>query len=123
MAIKKKSNQTKSLKSMKQNFLFFYIPCPDQKTAEKISLILLQEKVAACTNVITGMKSYYWWKSKIESSEEVLLIVKTTSMQKIKLSELIKNNHPYEVPCIAELKLDSLNQEYQDWLIKSLESS
>jgi len=106
---------------MKQDFLFFYIPCPDQKTAEKISLILLQEKIAACTNILSGMKSYYWWKNKIESSQEILLIAKTTSALKTKLSELVKKNHPYETPCIAELKLNSLNQEYQDWMLKSLE--
>jgi len=105
---------------MKQSFLFFYITCPDQNAAESLSALLLQEKAAACINIIPGMKSLYWWENKIQSSEEVILIAKTTLLHKGKLVELVRKNHPYETPCIAEIKIESLNKEYEEWLLKSL---
>lgn len=105
---------------MKQSFLFFYITCPDEKTAESISNLLLQEKVAACTNIIPGMRSFYWWENKIQSSQETILIAKTTLLHKGRLTDLVQKNHPYKTPCIAEIKIESLNKEYEDWLLKSL---
>jgi len=98
------------------SYLVVFIIVPNQKGAEKITLALLREKLAACVTVVPGVKSFYWWQKRIEKSSEVLLIVKTL---KSKLPQLIKNvkkMHSYQVPEIIALPIINGEQKYLKWL-------
>ena len=97
-------------------FSIFYVTCPDTKTAEGLGLKLLEKKLIACTNIIPGMKSLYWWQGKIETASEVVLILKGKSSHKREIETLLKGLHPYENPCFLQIEIKDGSAEYLDWL-------
>lgn len=102
----------------------FYITCPDSEHAQKIAHQLLSEKLIACANILPQMQSLYWWKEKIEISTEAVLLIKTNFSEHLSresLFERIKALHPYEVPCIMELKIGDVNEPYLTWIHQSLQ--
>ena len=91
---------------------------PDKKSITKIANKLVKDKLAACVN-ITKISSIYSWQGKIENTSEYLALFKTTAKNKKILKEKIKSSHPYDVPEIAELDVNSINKPYLDWLVSS----
>ena len=87
-----------------------------QKEAEAIKDALLQAKCAACVNIIEGARSFFWWKGKIDSAEETLLLIKAREDQFSKCRDIIKKVHSYEVPEIIALPIVEGDKEYLDWL-------
>jgi len=87
---------------------------------EELARILVERKVAACINLIKGLRSIYWWKGKIEEDDEELLIIKTSKKMYGDLERLIKENHPYTVPEIIALPIISGNPDYLAWIDESL---
>lgn len=102
--------------------ILFYIPCPDKATAEKICRTLLEEKLVACGNIISGMESMYWWDGKIETSSEYILILKTlkTPDAEKTVQKRVLELHPYDVPCVMTLPILGVNESYRKWLEESL---
>ena len=100
--------------------VFAYITCKNKSEAKKIGKILLQAKLAACVNIFDNMESMYWWKGKIESANETVLIAKTTKKLFPKLSKKVKSIHSYSVPCILQLEVKDGNKEYVNWLLSAL---
>ena len=88
---------------------------PDNKTITKIANQLVKKKLAACVN-ITKISSVYAWKGKIENQPEYLAFFKTTKKNKQILKKELEKLHPYDVPEIAEINVDSINQPYLKWL-------
>jgi len=98
----------------------YFVTSPNIETSKMIASILVKEKIAACVNIISNILSMYWWKDKIEESEENLLIIKTTSTNQNKLKEIIKKNHPYETPeCVGFPIQDGL-EKYLAWIRDSV---
>ncbi len=91
---------------------------PDKKSITKISNELVKAKIVACVN-ITKISSIYAWKGKVENTSEYLALFKTTDKNKKILKEKIKSTHPYDVPEIAELGVNSINKPYFDWIVDS----
>jgi len=91
---------------------------PNKKSISEIANKLVQEKLVACVNM-TKISSVYSWKGKIENANEFLAIFKTTQKNKAKVKNKIKITHPYKVPEIAEIQINSINKPYLDWLIES----
>ncbi len=91
---------------------------PNKKSISKIANKLVREKLVACVNM-TKISSVYSWKGKIENADEILAIFKTTQKNKTKVRNEIKITHPYKVPEIAEIQINSINKPYLDWLIES----
>ncbi|MGD8708522.1 MAG: divalent-cation tolerance protein CutA [Nitrosopumilaceae archaeon] len=91
---------------------------PDKKSILKISNELVKTKIVACVN-ITKISSIYAWKGKIENTSEYLALFKTTDKNKKILKEKIKSTHPYDVPEIVEIDVNSINKPYLSWLIES----
>jgi len=91
---------------------------PNKKSLVKIANQLVKSKLSACVN-ISKISSIYSWKGKIENTSEYLAIFKTTQKNKKKLKEKIKETHPYDVPEIAEINVNSINNAYLKWLIDS----
>jgi len=98
-----------------RNFVIF-TTCPNKKCAEKISTILVKKKLVACVNIISNVKSIYWWEEKIEKSSEVLLIMKTKEKLFSSIKEEILKNHPYKIPEIICLKIEKGNEKYLNWI-------
>ena len=88
---------------------------PDKKSISKIANIVVNKRLAACVNY-TKINSVYAWKKKIERTEEFLALFKTTKKAKQLLKKEIAKSHPYDVPEIVELRMDSVNTSYLNWL-------
>lgn len=103
-----------------KKFSLFYVTAPDLKVAEEISKALIADKLAACTNVLPKMTSFYMWKDKLEKSEEVVLIIKSFASNKTKIINRVEDLHPYETPCVLEIPVESANAVYGSWLTTQL---
>jgi periplasmic divalent cation tolerance protein len=101
---------------------FLYVTTTNFENAQTLAKVLLESKLIACANILPKMQAMYWWEGKIEGNEETVLILKTTTEKIAEVSTKLKSIHPYQTPCIAEIKLDSLNDEYALWLKSSLQS-
>jgi len=91
-----------------------------EEEARKIAYHLVERQLAACVNIIPRMESIYRWQGKIESSQECLLLIKTSADQFPAVRDAIRELHSYELPeCIA-LSIEDGSSEYLDWLGDSL---
>jgi len=84
--------------------------------ARKIADLLLNERKAACVNIVPKVESLFWWQGNIESARENLLIVKTNTAKLKEITDLIKKVHTYEVPEIIALPIIGGNEDYIKWL-------
>jgi periplasmic divalent cation tolerance protein len=105
---------------MFNNLRLIYITTYDKKEARKIGRTLVEEKLAACANIIDGMESIYRWKGKIEEARECILIAKTPYHNVDALTERVKEMHSYDCPCVISLQLAEQegNEAYRQWLIE-----
>lgn len=104
---------------MQKNGIIVLSTYPDEQTAAKIARKIVESKLAACVN-LTEIRSLYWWKNKIEDSKECLAIFKSTSNASKMLREAIAKSHPYEVPEIVEIKMNSVSSSYLRWMVESV---
>jgi periplasmic divalent cation tolerance protein len=93
------------------------ITCPRDK-AEAMARIILEKRVAACVNIFSQVISLYWWEDKIVSDTESFLIVKTKEDSIGRLQEIVKENHPYDIPEIIFIPITKGNQDYLEWIKK-----
>lgn len=116
--IKKMNWRYKRINSQSERFtqkIVVFITCPDLEIADKISEILLEEKLAACVNNFC-VTSHYFWKGKKESDQEVMMIVKTKTELLEELSSKVIKTHPYEVPEIIAIPLIGGSDDYLKWI-------
>ena len=92
------------------------VTAPSGKAVE-IARVLLEERLAACVNIVEGIRSLYWWKGKVESDSEDLMIIKTRRCLLESLRDKIKEIHPYEVPEIVAIKPVYVLEDYLSWAI------
>ena len=91
---------------------------PSKQSVTSIANQIVKKKLAACVN-ITKISSVYTWKGKIENQDEYLALFKTTKKNQSKLKKELQKLHPYDIPEIAEINVDSINQSYLKWLVDS----
>ena len=103
---------------MKYSCIVVFITVDSPETAQKITDKLLTERKAACVNIIPAVESQYRWQGKIESANELLLIVKTRAELLDDLITLVKQIHPYTVPEIIALPIIGGNNGYLEWIEK-----
>ena len=101
---------------MSSDLSFIYITCPDMSTAEEIASTLVEEELIACANMIPNMVSVYKWEGRVETTEEVSLILKTQSDLFVTIEERIRDLHPYECPCVVELPIQDGSSEFLQWI-------
>jgi periplasmic divalent cation tolerance protein len=96
------------------------ITAPRGEPAQKLARLLVEEKQAACVNLIPEIHSTYWWQGKIEEAGESLLICKTDKLKVKALTKTVKANHPYSVPEVISLRIKEGNRDYLRWIADSL---
>lgn len=89
---------------------------PDAATAERIGTVLVEERLAACANVVEGVTSVFRWKGELEREDEVLVILKTTTEAVDRLRERLVELHPYEVPEVLAFPVSSGHAPYVEWV-------
>ena len=94
-----------------------YTTWPDAETAEAFGRRAVEERLAACANVLAPMRSIYRWEGRIHCEIETPMLLKTTSGAVERLGDLILRYHPYETPCVVALATDPLNcnPKYASW--------
>ena len=93
-----------------------YVTTPDVDSAKKIGRSLVEDRLAACVNILPQMQSIYRWDEKIEEAHEAILIVKTTAERVPEVMARVKALHSYEVPCALSVPVLAGNPEYLSWL-------
>ena len=84
--------------------------------AERIGRQMVEERLAACVNVLGGCRSIYRWQGAVESADEVPAIFKTSEARAEALMTRIAGLHSYEVPCITVWPIDKLLGDYAEWV-------
>jgi periplasmic divalent cation tolerance protein len=92
-----------------------------QEEAAKIARALVEGKLAASVNVIPGVESVYWWKGKIETASEWILLIKSVRSNFEAVRDAIRELHSYDLPeCIA-ISIEEGSPEYLNWIAQSLQ--
>lgn len=92
----------------------------DLETATRIARTLVEQRLAACVNLVPGLRSIYRWEGAVQEDLEVLLVVKTTASRSGELQEAIRRIHPYDIPEIVALEAREVEARYAGWLRSSV---
>ena len=93
-----------------------YITTPDLDVARRIARALVEERLAACANILPGMESFYRWEGAVLNDQEVVLIAKTRSALLVPLTKRVVALHPYEVPCVVALPVNQGHEPFLRWI-------
>ena len=94
------------------------ITAPDEDTAAPIARAVVEERLAACVNIVPRIRSIYRWQEKLIDEAEVLLIAKTDVDRVGALVDRVKALHPYSVPEILALPIEIGAADYCDWVVQ-----
>ena len=100
----------------KVEVIIILITVPDVKSAEKIAAMLVEKSLAACVNIITGVKSVYRWEGELNHDDELLLLVKTVRDNFDAISLAVKSIHPYDLPEIIAVPVVNGFNPYIEWI-------
>ena len=91
--------------------------CPDLATAERIAETVVGERLAACVNIVPGLTSIYRWEGQIQRDAELLLLIKTRQEVYPLLEARIRELHPYQIPEIIALPIQTGSAAYLHWIV------
>jgi periplasmic divalent cation tolerance protein len=100
-------------------FSLVLVTAPNLKTARALAQAALQARLIACASLVPKIESHYWWQGKLESSAEVLLILKAPKARLAALEQLILARHPYDTAEFLALPLRAGSEKYLAWLAGS----
>ena len=96
--------------------LIVFTNLPDRESALVLATHLVEQRVAACVNVLEGCTSVYRWNSTVQTEREVPVIIKTVSSRFPALRDAIRERHPYRVPEIVAVSVTAGLAEYLEWV-------
>ena len=105
---------------MQVSALICFCTCPDAGTAERIATALVAERLAACVNILPGVRSVYRWQGAVECADEVLLLAKTMPDHFERLKLRLLELHPYELPEVLAVETDHAHPDYLLWVAAQL---
>lgn len=101
-------------------YLLVFCNAPDQETADKLASQLVEERLAACVNLLAPYRSVYHWEGRVETATEIPLIIKTTEQCYPQLEQRIVALHPYQVPEIVACEITQGLPSYLTWVEQSV---
>lgn len=105
------------------DYLLVVTTCPDEATAEAVANHLVEHRLAACVNVIPGMRSFYEWKGEVCRDQEFVLLIKSRKDVYPRLEKAIVDRHPYELPEVIALPIEAGLTNYLGWIDEQLDKS
>jgi periplasmic divalent cation tolerance protein len=97
-------------------YRFIYVTTGNRSEALKIGRFLVQQRLVACANVLSGMTAVYWWEGKVEEGDEAILIAKTTADRVEQVMVAVKEQHSYDCPCVIALPIMAGLPDYLGWV-------
>src|SRR5262245_28532491 len=88
---------------------------PDRQTAHRIARLVIEQKLAACANILPTIDSIYWWQGKVEEGKETLVLFKIAADGYERFQTTLRDLHPYEVPEIVALPINRGLPDYLQW--------
>lgn len=101
--------------------LLIFTNLPDVASAEKLARVLLERRAAACVNVLAACRSVYRWRGTVETADEIPLLIKTTAENYPLVEEIVRAQHPYDVPELISIPITHGLPAYLDWLATETE--
>lgn len=92
--------------------------CPDMASAERLAATLVEERLAACVNLLPQLRAVYRWEGRVTRADEVLLLAKTTGERFDALRTRILALHPYELPEVIAVEIAAGLPAYLDWIAR-----
>ncbi|MDP2576578.1 MAG: divalent-cation tolerance protein CutA [Gemmatimonadota bacterium] len=105
------------------NVVVILVTVPDDETAAGIGRRLLEERLVACANIVSGLRSIYWWQGKLEDTDEVLMLLKAREEDVVRITARIHELHPYSVPEVIATRVVSGFAPYLEWVYKETDRS
>lgn len=90
--------------------------CPDAEVADKLSRELISQKLAACVNILPGVRSVYEWQGELETAQEHLLLIKSHQDRYAAIEATLKSLHPYQLPEIIAVAIERGSLDYLKWI-------
>jgi periplasmic divalent cation tolerance protein len=103
------------------NKIVVFSTCGSAEEAQALARKLLEARLAACVNLLMQIRSFYWWKGKVEEAGEWLLIIKTSREHFERVRVLLETSHSYELPEVLALPVIEGSPNYLDWLDRELD--
>ena len=103
--------------------LLVYTTYPSIVEAERAGRSIVEQRLAACVNILPGMVSHYWWQGAVERGEEVVMIIKTRASLAERVSAAVKADHSYTTPAILVLPVEQVDAAYLGWLMAETEAA
>lgn len=104
---------------MNQEYVIVLTTLPTDADAEDFATTLVEERLAACVNLLPAMQSVYRWEGQIEQDTERQVVIKTTRERVIQLWDRVRDLHPYDVPEFVVLPVIDGNDAYLRWIAES----
>jgi len=100
-----------------------YTTWPTIVEAERAGRAIVEQRLAACVNILPGMISHYWWQGKVERAEETVMIIKTRAALAEAVRASVKETHSYTTPSIMVLAVESVDADYYKWILEETKSA
>ena len=97
--------------------VFVYTTYPSIVEAEEAGRALVEQRLAACVNILPGMISHYRWQGALERADETVMLIKTRASLAEAVRAQVKERHSYETPAILVLPIESVDQTYLAWIL------
>jgi len=101
---------------MSEETRLVYVTAPSHDEALRLGRVAVEERLAACANVLGPITSVYWWEGKVNEDGEVALLLKTRAAFVEALTERLRELHSYQCPCVVALPIDGGNPAFLSWI-------
>lgn len=91
--------------------------CPDVATARRLASCLVEQRLAACVNILPEIRSIYRWGGELQDDQEALMVIKTTRLAYAEMESWLLEHHPYDVPEVLALGVWAGSENYLDWVL------
>jgi periplasmic divalent cation tolerance protein len=97
-----------------------YVTCADRDEARRIGRELVRKRLAACTNVFSGVESFFNWEGQLEQADETVVIAKTVRAKVPAVVEAVRALHSYTVPAVVVVPVEGGNPVFMDWVVSEV---
>jgi periplasmic divalent cation tolerance protein len=107
--------------SLDRSVEWVYVTAGSEEEAVRLARVVLDEKLAACANLLGGIRSLYRWQGELCDEQEVAMVLKTTSFRVKELMDRLSELHSYQTPCILAFSAHRVEELFSSWVVSQVE--